>query len=152
MLKQQQGVPYNQIAKVTDFGMSRSLNVGQSHKSTRTLGTVSHMAPEQLRLGRLSPACDVYAFGIMMWELYTGQVAFQGMHYGQVLEQVAFLQERPAISADMPEEYAALLTAAWAQDPFLRPSFAVIQQRLKSMLDGIVQEEGDAAARFVSDL
>jgi serine/threonine protein kinase len=39
--------------------------VGQTHRSTRTLGTVSHMAPELLRLGRMSSAADVYAFGIM---------------------------------------------------------------------------------------
>jgi len=70
----------------------------------------------------------------------------------QVMEQVALLQERPEIPVGMPEEYAALMTAAWAQDPFARPTFAEIQRRLKGMLDGIVQEEADAADRFVSDL
>lgn len=56
----------------------RSLTAGQSHRSTRTLGTFNRAPPELLRLGRLSPACDVYAFGIMIWELVTGQVAFSG--------------------------------------------------------------------------
>lgn len=56
----------------------RSLTAGQSHRSTRTLGTFNRAPPELLRLGRLSPACDVYAFGVMMWELYTGHVAFSG--------------------------------------------------------------------------
>jgi serine/threonine protein kinase len=41
------------------------VQVGQTHRSTRTLGTVSHMAPELLRLGRMSSAADVYAFSIM---------------------------------------------------------------------------------------
>jgi hypothetical protein len=56
LLKQQQGAPFGHVAKVTDFGISRCLGVGQSHRSTRTLGTVNHTSPELLRLGRLSPA------------------------------------------------------------------------------------------------
>jgi serine/threonine protein kinase len=56
LLKQQQGAPFGHVCKVTDFGMSRCLGVGQSHRSTRTLGTVNHTSPELLRLGRLSPA------------------------------------------------------------------------------------------------
>lgn len=57
--------PYGQTAKVTDFGLSRALQIGQTHRSTRTLGTVTHMAPELLRSGKLSAAADVYSFGIM---------------------------------------------------------------------------------------
>jgi hypothetical protein len=57
---------------------ARSLTAGQSHRSTRTLGTFNRAPPELLRLGRLSPSCDVYAYGVMIWELYTGQVAFSG--------------------------------------------------------------------------
>jgi serine/threonine protein kinase len=44
------------MAKVSDFGLSRALQAGQSHRSTRTFGTLNHTAPELLRLGRLSPA------------------------------------------------------------------------------------------------
>lgn len=47
------------------FGLSRALVTGQTHRSTHSLGTVSHMAPELLRFGKMSPAVDVFAFGIM---------------------------------------------------------------------------------------
>eukprot|EP00882_Tetradesmus_deserticola_P014412 GHRQ01015324.1.p1 GENE.GHRQ01015324.1~~GHRQ01015324.1.p1 ORF type:complete len:164 (+),score=56.91 GHRQ01015324.1:299-790(+) len=57
--------PYGRVAKVTDFGLSRALGSGQTHRSTHTLGTVSHMAPELLRFGKMSPAVDVFSFGIM---------------------------------------------------------------------------------------
>jgi serine/threonine protein kinase len=42
-------------------------------------GTLTHMAPELLLHGRASKASDVYAFGILLWELVTGLRAFQGM-------------------------------------------------------------------------
>lgn len=51
-------------------------------------------------------AGDVYSFGILMWEAYTGQIAFQGLHYGEVFEQVALLQRRPDIPPEMPPDYA----------------------------------------------
>jgi hypothetical protein len=48
-----------------------------------------------MRLGRLSPAADVYAFGIMLWEVLTGREAFAGMHCGQIFEAVVLRQQRP---------------------------------------------------------
>jgi hypothetical protein len=52
-------------AKVCDFGFSKCLRAGQSHCSTAAAGTITHQAPEVLRHGHLSPAADVYAFGII---------------------------------------------------------------------------------------
>lgn len=52
-------------AKVCDFGFSKCLRAGQSHCSTASAGTITHQAPEVLRHGHLSPAADVYAFGII---------------------------------------------------------------------------------------
>jgi serine/threonine protein kinase len=52
-------------AKVCDFGFSKCLRAGQSHCSTASAGTITHQAPEVLRSGHLSPAADVYAFGII---------------------------------------------------------------------------------------
>eukprot|EP00879_Flechtneria_rotunda_P006242 GHRR01006561.1.p1 GENE.GHRR01006561.1~~GHRR01006561.1.p1 ORF type:complete len:1065 (+),score=502.91 GHRR01006561.1:445-3195(+) len=52
-------------AKVCDFGFSQCLHVGQSHCSTAAAGTITHQAPEVLKRGYLSPAADVYAFGII---------------------------------------------------------------------------------------
>jgi serine/threonine protein kinase len=57
--------PFGCCAKVSDFGLSRALALGASHLSTRTYGTVTHMAPELLASGHLRQASDVYSFGIM---------------------------------------------------------------------------------------
>ncbi len=83
------------VAKVADFGLSVSLDSMQTHMSSmfqgalgiwylttalrpldvhlNQLGTITHMAPEILMHGRVSKAADVYAFGITMWEVMTGE-------------------------------------------------------------------------------
>jgi hypothetical protein len=87
-----------------------------------------------------------------MWELYTGRIAWAGLHYGEVFERVALMQHRPPLPPDMPADYAALLAAAWSPDPFARPSFDAIRQQLTAMLAGLVQAGDEAAERFVCNL
>eukprot|EP00878_Enallax_costatus_P019450 GHUV01020521.1.p1 GENE.GHUV01020521.1~~GHUV01020521.1.p1 ORF type:complete len:288 (+),score=67.25 GHUV01020521.1:538-1401(+) len=65
LLKSERRDPDGIMAKVADFGLSRALAFGQSHLSTRRYGTVTHMPPELLVAGKLTPAADVYSFGIM---------------------------------------------------------------------------------------
>ncbi|WIA13933.1 hypothetical protein OEZ85_002503 [Tetradesmus obliquus] len=152
LIKHEQGAPYGRVAKVSDFGLSRALQVGQSHKSTRTMGTMNHTPPELLRLGRLSPAGDVYAFGILMWEVFTSKIAFSGLHYGEVFEQVALWQKRPPVPPEMPQDYAELMAACWAADPFSRPSFAAVEAQLAEQLTSVMQDSREAQERFISDL
>lgn len=49
----------------------------KTHHTTHTVGTVSHMPPELLRYGHMSAAVDLFAFGVLMWEVFTGQAAFR---------------------------------------------------------------------------
>ena len=51
---------------------------------TQTFGTVTHMPPELLTDGRLTKAGDVYAFGVLLWGMYTGTPPWQGMRRTQV--------------------------------------------------------------------
>ncbi|GFH30023.1 putative serine/threonine-protein kinase pats1, partial [Haematococcus lacustris] len=59
------------VAKVADFGLSVKVAPGKDHVDGVVQGTLSHMAPETLLHGHLGPPADVYAFGIMLWELMT---------------------------------------------------------------------------------
>lgn len=59
------------ICKVGDFGLSR-LVLNKTHIETFTCGSVRAMPPELLKDGILTPAADVYSFGIMLWELLSG--------------------------------------------------------------------------------
>ena len=58
--------------QVADFGLSRQAS--SSTVDTDTYGTVTHMPPERLMEGKLTKSADVYAFGVLLWEMYTGSV------------------------------------------------------------------------------
>ena len=62
--------------QVADFGLSRQ--AGDS-VDTDTYGTVTHMPPELLMEGKLTKSADVYAFGVLLWEMYTGEVMLSSM-------------------------------------------------------------------------
>eukprot|EP00775_Hariotina_reticulata_P004753 gene4753-5003_t len=64
------GFAVEAVAKVSDFGLSRTVNA--THRTTESQGTITHMSPERLTTGRMSPAADVFSFGIMMWEALAG--------------------------------------------------------------------------------
>lgn len=68
--------------QVADFGLSRVLS--QEAISTGTFGTVTHMPPELLTTGRLSKSVDVYAFGVLLWEMCTGKRPWAGLMQMQV--------------------------------------------------------------------
>merc|ERR1712137_1380847 len=66
------------VAKVCDFGLAR-YTYGHSF-STKVLGTITHMAPELVRIKdpTLTFESDVWAFGVVAWEMYHGKCAYKG--------------------------------------------------------------------------
>lgn len=64
------------MVKITDFGLSHRLPNDQQHAVGMCVGTPFFMAPEVLALKHFYPASDTYSFGVIMWELMSGNPAF----------------------------------------------------------------------------
>ncbi len=132
---------------------SRVYQQGKSQFSTRTLGTISHMSPELLRQGKQSLAADVYAFGIVMWEVVVGRAPYGDAHYGAVFERVAIDGERPELDPELEgmvgEEYMLLMQRCWHADAAMRPTFGQVHEALEILLG---QFELDVVGGPVGDL
>ncbi|KAG2490108.1 hypothetical protein HYH03_011414 [Edaphochlamys debaryana] len=73
------------ILKLADFGFSRKLEHGSHTYLSRPSGTLAYLSPELLTSYRQSPASDVYAFGLLIWESVTTQPLFRGLATAQLL-------------------------------------------------------------------
>ncbi|MDT0264949.1 Stk1 family PASTA domain-containing Ser/Thr kinase [Streptomyces sp. DSM 44915] len=105
--------------KVADFGLVRGVETQTSAHTESLLGTVSYLAPEQIESGTVGPRTDVYACGVLLYEMVTGGKP----HTGDSPAQVLFAhvnQDVPAPSAVVPglaPELDALVAAATARAP-----------------------------------
>ncbi|EFJ49713.1 hypothetical protein VOLCADRAFT_59038 [Volvox carteri f. nagariensis] len=98
------------------------------------VGTVTHMAPELIEDGKVYQQGDVYAFGIIMWEIYTSSTPYQNMAHPQIMVGVVTHNLRPKFPANCPEWYRSLANRCWRKDPKTRPPFAEVTKALLAML------------------
>ena len=135
-------------AKVTDFGIARSLDaVGHTETGT-VLGTSHYIAPEQARGERVDAQTDVYSFGVVLFELLAGEVPYDGDNFltvamRHVNEPVPSLLER---RPDCPLRLATLVERCLAKSPADRPeSMAAVVAELQACLADLdARPDGDA--------
>ncbi|CAK7349609.1 unnamed protein product [Dovyalis caffra] len=125
-------VDKNWVLKVCDFGLSR-MKHSTFLSSRSTAGTAEWMAPEVLRNEPSDEKCDVYSFGVILWELSTMQQPWGGMNPMQVVGAVGFQHRRLDIPNDMDPAIADIIRNCWQTDPRLRPTFAEIMAALKPL-------------------
>lgn len=119
-------------AKVVDFGLSRICGE-RGYLKTKTLGCAEYMPPELIRGGILTKASDVYAFGVITWELYLGRRAWEGLRPGQVLKLVAN-DEQLQFPPQTPRRLRILGEGCLAPEPSQRPTFTQILEEVNSIL------------------
>ncbi|KAI3692585.1 hypothetical protein L6452_32403 [Arctium lappa] len=125
-------VDKNWVVKVCDFGMSRMKhNTFLSSKSTA--GTPEWMAPEVLRNEPSNEKCDVYSFGVILWELATLRIPWTEMNSMQVVGAVGFQFRHLDIPENLDPVVARIISDCWHTEPESRPSFKEIIARLRSL-------------------
>lgn len=124
--------------KVADFGLAAGAVIGQTltAESSVVLGSVSYLSPEQVQRGVADARSDIYALGIVIFEMLTGKKPYEGqtpiqIAYKHVNERIPNLLE---LNSNIPQEVADLVYAATAPNPDDRPKDA---QEFLSRLKGI---------------
>ena len=95
------------------------------------------MSPEVVSHRKISAASDVYAFGVVLWELYTSRPIQAAMKDAQVRTKLTMGRWRPKFPEDCPQEYSKLASTCWNDYPNWRPTFDSIASQLTDMLNAV---------------
>jgi serine/threonine-protein kinase len=152
------------FVKVVDFGISKSLHTGGGEGSTprltqtgMVLGTPLYMSPEQARGEEdLDQRIDVYALGVILYEMVTGQVPFQGSNSLNIIARVINEEPRPprALRPGLSRELEAVILHAMAKDRAARyPSCDALAADLSTLLEeASITGSGTSRARITAPL
>jgi serine/threonine-protein kinase len=132
--------------KVADFGLVRSVDTVTSTTGA-VLGTVSYLAPEQIGQGVADPRVDVYACGVVLYEMLTGAKPHAGDSPAQVLYRHVHEDVPPpsALVPGLPYELDEVVASATARTPGIRPHDAVaLLAQVRVARRALTEEQLDA--------
>ncbi|EFJ41094.1 hypothetical protein VOLCADRAFT_98978 [Volvox carteri f. nagariensis] len=124
------------IAKVSDFGLAKTLPDPAQPCISSAYGVITHCAPEVLKSHIQTQKADCYSFGVLLWQMFTGSRPWANMNRFQILGAVtgaaaAGLRFLP--THQPPPPYHDLTMRCLSQDPAARPTFAEICEELRLM-------------------
>ncbi len=105
------------IVKIGDYGLAKLITPSHGTEHSESIGTCHYMAPE-IGSGKYNKPIDVYSIGVILYEMLTGKVPFDGETVNEVL--MKHLTARPDVSM-LAEPYRSIVAKALAKDPNHRP-------------------------------
>uniref|UniRef100_A0A8C9WLZ7 Tyrosine-protein kinase n=1 Tax=Scleropages formosus TaxID=113540 RepID=A0A8C9WLZ7_SCLFO len=135
-------VASNGTVKVTDFGLSRYVLDDEYTSSVGSKFPVRWSPPEVLLYSRFSSKSDIWAFGVLMWEVYTlGRMPYERLSNTEIVDKVSagFRLYRPQLAN---ERIYSIMTNSWHDKPEERPTFQDLVLTIQDLLYEL-QEEGN---------
>ncbi|GLC69555.1 hypothetical protein PLESTF_000846900 [Pleodorina starrii] len=132
--------PRGFVSKLSDFGLSKTMAHDEHGQlvidEAVASGTITHIAPEVF-MGKksLGAAVDIYAFGIIMYQVLCGMRLYEGMPAQEIANAVAHRMLRPTLPAWVPANYRALAERCWHQLPSVRPTADELVRQLEKLSD-----------------
>ncbi len=117
----------NGYVKIGDYGLTKAISPNEHSAQTVTVGTVHYMAPE-IGEGKYDLSIDIYALGILLYEMLTGQVPFFGASPGEVL--MKHMSSEPDLTG-IDETFIRVIRKALAKDPAER--YQTVQEMVEDV-------------------
>jgi eukaryotic-like serine/threonine-protein kinase len=130
--------------KIVDFGIARLVDETAITQSGSVLGTAAYLAPEQALGGDVTPAADVYALGVVLFEMVAGRVPFDAAQALDVRRRHAS-PSLQAAAADVPRALEELVRDCLQPDPSQRPAVADVSERLQRIAAELPTDAGSPA-------
>ncbi|MFJ2543713.1 serine/threonine-protein kinase [Microbacterium sp. NPDC087589] len=131
-------------AKLADFGIACSIEDTRLTTPGIVLGTLTYMAPEQLRDADPGTPVDIFALGLVVLEALSGETGYAALGSGRAAA-IARLSQTPTISETVPEEWRDLLTHMTRLEPEERPTAAEVARAARGLLRGYVTDDNGSA-------
>ncbi|KAJ8765835.1 hypothetical protein K2173_015767 [Erythroxylum novogranatense] len=137
--------------KIADFGVARVEAQNPSDMTGET-GTLGYMAPEVLEGKPYNRRCDVYSFGICLWEIYCCDMPYPNLSFADVTSAVVRQNLRPEIPRCCPSSLANIMRKCWDANAEKRPEMAEVVKMLEAIDTtkggGMIPEDQAASGCF----
>jgi len=131
------GFTVDKTLKLFDFGLAacvrKKVFANETYKMSGYTGTLAYMAPEVALRKPYNEKVDIYSFGIILWQMVTGETPYDGITKATYIERVCVGGLRPSIPRDVPKDLATLMQQCWDADPKRRPSCKAILASLDAL-------------------
>eukprot|EP00252_Welwitschia_mirabilis_P018358 TRINITY_DN407_c0_g2_i1.p1 TRINITY_DN407_c0_g2~~TRINITY_DN407_c0_g2_i1.p1 ORF type:complete len:366 (-),score=78.12 TRINITY_DN407_c0_g2_i1:189-1286(-) len=122
----------NRTVKIADFGVAR-VEAQNPKDMTGETGTLGYMAPEVLNGKPYNRKCDVYSFGICLWEIYCCDMPYADKSFAELSSAVVRQNMRPEIPRCCPTSLANVMKRCWDANPDKRPEMDEVVEMLESI-------------------
>ncbi|RIB10680.1 kinase-like domain-containing protein, partial [Gigaspora rosea] len=117
-------------AYIGDLGFATSINKTLDKESGGIYGALPYIAPEILEGQKFTKSSDIYSFGMIMWEISSGNVAYFDYKDEDLILEIAIRDKRPAIIKGTAPCYVNLMKKCWDKVPEKRPSAIEIHETI----------------------
>ncbi|CAK9137777.1 unnamed protein product [Ilex paraguariensis] len=131
----------NHNVKITEFGVSR-VEALNPNEITGQTGIVHYMAPEVLRYEAYNRKCDVYSFGICLWEIYCCDIPYSKLGHFEQASSAVNKNTRPKIPRRCPSSLSEVMKKCWDADPKNRPEMEEVARMLEAIGTSHGQHQG----------
>ncbi|MCP4728427.1 MAG: protein kinase, partial [bacterium] len=106
-------------AKLLDFGLAQMQDVSRLTRETSTVGTAKYMSPEQYKSEDLDHRTDIWSFGVVLFEMLTGKIPFQGEYEAAVMYSVVNTEPEStrSIRPDIPKYFDVIISKCLEKNP-----------------------------------